>query len=136
MDFTLSEEQKILQRNVRDFSTREIAPLASRIDQDEEFPWENIRKMGEMGLMGVTIDPEYGGTGGSYIDLAIVAEEIARACASTAVIYIASLSLASQCIHAFGTHEQKTRFLTPLPEGRSWPPSASPSPARAATWPR
>ena len=118
MDFTLSEEQKILQRNVRDFAAREIAPLASRIDQDEEFPWENIRKMGEMGLMGVTIDTEYGGTGGSYIDLAIVAEEIARACAATAVIYIASLSLASQCIHAFGTHEQKTQFLTPLARGQ------------------
>ena len=118
MDFTLSEEQKILQRNVRDFAAREIAPLASRIDQDEEFPWESIRKMGEMGLMGVTMDPEYGGTGGSYIDLAIVAEELARACAATAVIYIASLSLASQCINTFGTHEQKSRFLTPLAQGQ------------------
>lgn len=118
MDFTLTEEQKILQRNVRDFATREIAPLASRVDQDEEFPWENIRKIGEMGLMGVTIDPEYGGTGGSYIDLAIVAEEIARACAATAVIYIASVSLASQCIHTFGTHEQKNQYLTPLARGQ------------------
>ena len=118
MDFTLTEEQKILQRNVRDFAQKEIAPMAARIDQDEEFPWENIRKLGELGLMGVTIDPEYGGSGGSYLELALVAEELARVCASTAVIYIASLSLACQSLHTFGTAEQKIKFVTPLAQGQ------------------
>ncbi|MFQ5934631.1 MAG: acyl-CoA dehydrogenase family protein, partial [Dehalococcoidia bacterium] len=117
MDFVFTEEQKILQRNVRDFARKEIEPFATRIDQEEEFPWENVRKMGQMGLMGVTIDPKYGGTGGSYIDLAIVAEELARVCASTAVIYIASLSLACQAIHTFGNEEQKSRLVTPLARG-------------------
>ena len=63
MDFSLTEEQKLLQTNVRDFAKREIAPSAARIDRDEEFPWDNIHKMGEMGLMGVSIDTRYGGLG-------------------------------------------------------------------------
>jgi len=119
MDFTLTEEQKLLQKNVRDFAKREIAPLAARIDQDEEFPWESFRKMAEMGLLGVTVDPKYGGSGGGYIDLAIVVEELARACASTAVIYIAHLSLCSKCIESFATDEQKAAYLGPLARGQA-----------------
>lgn len=118
MDFILTEEQKLLQSNVRDFARKEIAPSAARIDQDEEFPQENVKKMGEMGLMGVTIDPKYGGSGGGYIELAIVCEELARVCASTAVIYISSLSLASKCIESFGSEEQKSTYLTPLVRGQ------------------
>ena len=118
MDFGFTEEHKLLQRNVRDFAKKEIGPSAARIDRDEEFPWENFHKMGEMGLMGVSIDPQYGGSGGGYIDLSIVVEELARVCAATSLIYIASVSLASKCIEAFGSHEQKTNYLTPLARGQ------------------
>ena len=118
MDFSLTEEQKLLQTNVRDFAKREIAPSAARIDRDEEFPWDNIHKMGEMGLMGVSIDTRYGGSGGGYPELAIVVEELARVCASTSLIYIASLSLASKCIEAFGSEVQKAAYLTPLSRGQ------------------
>lgn len=118
MDFSFTEEQKLLQTNVRDFAKREIAPSAARIDRDEEFPWDNIRKMGEMGLMGVSIDTRYGGSGGGYGELAIVVEELARVCASTSLIYIASLSLASKCIEAFGSDEQKAAYLAPLARGQ------------------
>lgn len=118
MDFSLTEEQKLLQTNVRDFAKRELGPSAARIDRDEEFPWENLRKMGELGLMGVSIDPQYGGSGGGYAELAIVVEELARVCASTSLIYIASLSLASKCIEAFGSAEQKSAYLTPLARGQ------------------
>ena len=118
MDFSLTEEQKLLQTNVRDFANRELAPSASRIDRDEEFPWDNIHKMGELGLMGVSIDPQYGGSGGGYAELALVVEELARVCASTSLIYIASLSLASKCIEGFGSHEQKVAYLAPLARGQ------------------
>ena len=118
MDFSLTEEHKLLQRNVRDFAKKEIEPSAERIDRDEEFPWDNLHKMGEMGLMGVSIEPKYGGSGGGYIDLSIVVEELARACAATSLIYIASVSLASKCIEAFGSHEQKSAYLTPLARGQ------------------
>jgi alkylation response protein AidB-like acyl-CoA dehydrogenase len=92
--------------------------MAPRIDQEEEFPWDNIKKIGEMGLMGMTIDPKYGGSGGSYIDLVIVAEELARGCASTSLIYIASLSLGCQTLYSFGTEEQKAKYVTPLARGQ------------------
>ena len=74
MDFGFTEEQKLLQRNVRDFAKKEIGPSAARIDRDEEFPWDNFRKMGEIGLMGVSVDPQYGGSGGGYIDLSVVVD--------------------------------------------------------------
>lgn len=118
MDFGFTEEHKLLQRNVRDFAKKEIGPSAAKIDRDEEFPWDNFRKMGEMGLMGVSIDPEYGGSGGGYIDLSIVVEELARVCAATSLIYIASVSLASKCIEAFATDEQKAAYLAPLARGQ------------------
>ena len=118
MDFGFTEEHKLLQRNVRDFAKKEIGPSAARIDRDEEFPWDNFRKMGEIGLMGVSVDPQYGGSGGGYIDLSIVVEELARVCAATSLIYIASVSLASKCIEAFGSHEQKNAYLRPLARGQ------------------
>lgn len=118
MNFSLTEEQKLLRTNVRDFAKKEIEPLAARIDEDEEFPWESIQKMGGLGFMGITIDPQYGGHGGGYLELAIVAEELARACASTSVTYIASLSLASQTVQTFGNEAQKKKYLTPLAQGK------------------
>jgi acyl-CoA dehydrogenase len=117
MDFSLSEDQKIFRRMVRDFVIREVAPHSGRIDRNEEFPTENIRKMGELGLFGIGFPEEYGGSGGNSIHLAIATEEIARICASTAVIYLVSVATACYAIYKFGSEEQKQRFVIPQAKG-------------------
>jgi butyryl-CoA dehydrogenase len=117
MDFTLTEDQQIFQRMVREFATNELELVAGRMDEDERFPVENIKKMAKLGLMGVTIPEEYGGSGGDSIHLAIAVEEIARACGGTSAVYLASLSLACYPIYSFGTEEQRRRFVVPLARG-------------------
>lgn len=117
MDFALTEDQQIFQRMVRDFATNELEPVAAQIDEEERFPSENLNKMAELGLFGVTIPEEYGGSGGDSIHLAIAAEEVSRACGSTSTIYLASLSLACYPIYQFGTEEQRRRFVAPLARG-------------------
>jgi butyryl-CoA dehydrogenase len=118
MDFGLTEDQQIFQRMVRDFATNELQPAAAQIDEEERFPAENVRKIAELGLMGVSIPEEYGGSGGDSVHLVIATEEIARACASTCTIYLASLSLACYPIYMFGTEEQKKRHVVPLAKGQ------------------
>jgi len=103
---------------VRDFATNEIEPVAAEVDEEEKFPAENVRKMAELGLMGVSIAEEYGGSGGDSMHLVIATEEIARACASTSTIFLASLSLACYPIYLFGTEEQKRRFVVPVAKGQ------------------
>jgi alkylation response protein AidB-like acyl-CoA dehydrogenase len=117
VDFSLSEEQLMFQKMVRDFVAKELEPIAARLDENEEYPAEVIKKMGELGLMGVTIPEKYGGSGGDSIHLVIATEEIARVCGSTAVIYIVTLSLACSPIYNFGSEEQKQRFVLPLAKG-------------------
>ena len=118
MDFALTEDQQIFQRMVRDFATNEIEPVAAQVDEEEKFPAENVRKMAELGLMGVSIAEEYGGSGGDSMHLVIATEEIARACASTSTVFLASLSLACYPIYLFGTEEQKRRFVVPVARGQ------------------
>jgi len=118
MDFGLTEDQQIFQRMVRDFATNELQPVAARVDDEEKFPAENVRKMAELGLMGVCIAEEYGGSGGDSVHMVIATEEIARACASTSTIYLASVSLACYPIYLFGKEEQKRRFVVPLAKGQ------------------
>jgi butyryl-CoA dehydrogenase len=118
MDFALTEDQQIFQRMVRDFATKELQPVAAQIDEEEKFPAENVRKMAELGLMGVSFPEELGGSGGDSVHMVIATEEIARACASTSTIFLASVSLAGYPIYLFGTEEQKRRFLVPLARGQ------------------
>jgi butyryl-CoA dehydrogenase len=118
MDFALTEDQQIFQRMVRDFATNELQPVAAQVDDEEKFPAENVRKLAELGLMGVSIAEEYGGSGGDSVHMVIATEEIARACASTSTVYLASLSLACYPIYLFGTEEQKRRFVVPLAKGQ------------------
>lgn len=117
MDFSLTEDQQMFQKMVHDFATKEIEPIAARIDATEEFPSECIKKMAELGLFGVTFPEEYGGIGGDSIHLSIVEEEISRASAGIGAIYIASISLACYPIYKFGTEEQKKRFVMPQTRG-------------------
>ena len=118
MDFWLTEEQQMFKSMVRDFATRELEPVAAQIDEEERFPAENIQKMAELGLFGVTIPEEYGGSGGDNVHLVIAGEEIAHACASTCTIWGASLSLGCHAIYDYGSEEQKRRWVDPLARGQ------------------
>ncbi|MFQ5987335.1 MAG: acyl-CoA dehydrogenase [Dehalococcoidia bacterium] len=117
MDFALSEEQLMFQKMVRDFAAKDIEPVAAQFDETEEFPWENFRKMAELGLTGLTIAEEYGGSGGDALHLIIATEEIAHACAATALILGTDISLCCHSVYRFGSEEQKRRFVVPLAKG-------------------
>jgi alkylation response protein AidB-like acyl-CoA dehydrogenase len=114
MNFQLNEEQRLVRDMVRDLAQKEIAPRAAQVDKMEEFPAENIRKMAELGLLGLPYPEKYGGGGGDYVSYAIAVEEIARACGSTALIYAAHVSLGCGPIYHFATEEQKERWLPRL----------------------
>jgi len=118
MNFELNEEQRLVRDMVRDFAQKELAPRAAQVDKTEEFPAENIRKMAELGLLGLPYPEKYGGGGGDYLSFAIAVEEVARACGSTALIYAAHVSLGCGPIYYFGTEEQKQRWLPHLCSGK------------------
>ncbi len=117
MNLDLSEEQQLLQRSVREFAEAEVKPLARELDEKGHFPRELFRKAAELGLTGVSFPEEEGGAGMDHISYTIVIEEIARFCASTAVILSVQNSLYCDPIHRFGTAEQKKRFLLPYARG-------------------
>jgi butyryl-CoA dehydrogenase len=117
VDFKLSEEQRLVREMVRDLAQKEIAPRAAEVDKTEEFPAENIRKMAELGLLGLPYPEAVGGGGGDYVSYAIAVEEIARACGSTALIYAAHVSLGCGPIYTFGTEQQKQKWLPRLCAG-------------------
>ena len=110
----LTEDEQLLRLAVRELADKELAPRASHYDQNEEFPWENLRRIAEMGLFGLTIDEEYGGSGGTARQLAVVIEELARGCGATSVVYIAHLALCAQYLNMFGSERQKRELLQPL----------------------
>lgn len=118
MDFLLNEEERMMQDMVRSFATKEVAPKAAEMDRTGEFPVELVKKMGELGLMGVDVPEEYGGAGMNYMCYAIAVEEIARYCGNTSVIMSVNNSLACSPLQKFGTEEQKKKFLTPLASGK------------------
>lgn len=118
MNFDLTPEHQRIRAEVRRFAEQEIAPRARHVDETGEFPAETLRKMAELGLMGLPFPEEYGGAGADSISTAIAIEEVARACGSTALIYSAHLGLGCAPIAMFGTEEQKRRFLQPAAEGR------------------
>jgi alkylation response protein AidB-like acyl-CoA dehydrogenase len=117
MDFKLSEEQELFRRTVHEFADKEIAPRALEIDESHEFPWDNIKKMAALGLLGVPFPEEYGGSGGDTIMYAIAVEEISRACGSTGITLAAHTSLGTSPFYLFGTEAQKQKYLRPLASG-------------------
>lgn len=116
-DLLLSEDELLLKNMVSEFSSQNLAPKASSYDQSGEFPWDNIRGLAELGLLGLNIEEKYGGSGGTIRQLAIAVEEIAKGCGSTSTIFVAHHSLCTQFIYAFGTEDQKKQFVTPLATG-------------------
>lgn len=113
-EILLTEEETMLRAAAREFADAEIAPRAARLDAACEFPWDSMRGLARLGFLGLGIDEEYGGGGGTTRQLVVAVEEIARACAATATVLGAHLSLCSQYINMFGTEGQKRRFLPPL----------------------
>ena len=118
MNFQLTKEQEFVRKMVRDFATNEVEPLAADIDKEHRFPEETVAKMAELGMMGIPFPTKYGGAGGDEISYAITVEELARVCGSTAVIVSAHTSLCCWPIYAYGTEEQKMKYLPDLLSGR------------------
>ena len=118
MDFCLTKEQEMIRDVVREFAEREIKPLASDIDKQKKFPWELIRKMGKMGLMGLTVPQEYGGAGCDRISYVIAIEEISRHCGSTGLTVEVHNSLGMGHIFEKGTEGLRRRFVPKLAGGQ------------------
>lgn len=117
MDFNLSAEQKAMQKMCREFAENEIAPRAQEMDRTGEFPYDIIKKMGDLGLMGLPIPKQYGGAGADYLTYAIAIEEISRADASVGITMSAHISLPCNTLLYFGSDEQKHKWLIPLAQG-------------------
>jgi butyryl-CoA dehydrogenase len=117
MELELSEEQQLVQKTAADFAKNEVLPKAAEIDRNHRHPSELVERMAELGLLGVAIPEEYGGAGFDTIAYVLAMEEIARACASTAVIMSVNNSLVCDPLLKFGTEEQKQEFLRPLASG-------------------
>ncbi len=118
MEFSLSEEQQLLKQTVREFAEAEIAPHARQWDEQQEFPRALFGQLGELGLMGVVWPVEYGGSGMSTLDYAVVMEELARVDAGVALSVAAHNSLCSGHIYLAGSEEQRKKYLVPLAKGQ------------------
>ncbi|HET9014372.1 MAG TPA: acyl-CoA dehydrogenase [Thermomicrobiaceae bacterium] len=118
MDFELSPEHRLLRERFRAFADEVVAPRAAEIDRTGEFPWDVIRAVAETGLLGVPIPEQYGGIGADNLAFALLIEELARVCGSTALTVEAHTGLVCVPLLLFGTEEQKQRYLVPLAEGK------------------
>ena len=118
MDFDLTDEQKMLKKTVRDFAEKEIKPTRAEFDEKEEYPIEILRRLGEMGIMGMAVPPEYGGSGADVISYAIAIEELSKIDPSVGVMVSVHNSLGCDPIVKFGTEEQKRKWLPGLASGK------------------
>jgi alkylation response protein AidB-like acyl-CoA dehydrogenase len=117
MDLKLTEEHRMIRDMARDFAQKEIAPIAAELDEEARFPEETVKKMGELGFMGIEIPEEYDGTGMDTLSYVLAMIEISRACASHGAIMSVNNSLVCHGIYTFGTEEQKKALLMPLASG-------------------
>jgi butyryl-CoA dehydrogenase len=117
MNLELTEEQRLLQKTVREFAESEVKPLAKELDETGRFPRGTFKKAAELGLTGVALPDAEGGAGFDHVAYGIVIEEISRCCASTGVILSVQNSLYCDPIHRFGSEEQKKKFLLPFARG-------------------
>src|SRR6188472_532203 len=118
MSFELSEDHEQFRRTVRDFAEKEIAPHAAQWDRDHHFPVDVVRKMGSLGLFGLTAPEQYGGADGDFTSLCVAIEELGRVDQSMGITLEAAVGLGINPILAFGTDEQKQTWLPDLVEGR------------------
>lgn len=140
MPFKLTDEQIMIQTMVRDFAREVLLPTAMERDRTKEFPAENLRKMGTLGLMGMMVPPEYNGAGVDTLSYVLALQEVAYACASTAVVMSVHNSIVCETINRFGTEEQKQTYLKPLAAGdvigafALTEPQAGSDPVSQLTW--
>ncbi|MED1798272.1 acyl-CoA dehydrogenase [Brevibacillus porteri] len=117
MDFRLNEEQEMMRRMVRDFAQKEIAPFIPVMEETDQFPRQILKKMGEMGLMGIPIAEEWGGAGADFISYILAIHEISKVSATVGVILSVHTSVGTNPILYFGTEEQKRKYVTKLASG-------------------
>ncbi|MFB5662778.1 acyl-CoA dehydrogenase [Alteribacillus sp. HJP-4] len=118
MNFLLTDEQEMIQKMVRDFANKEVAPTAAERDEEERFDRALFDQMAELGLTGIPWPEEYGGIGSDFVSYVIAVEELSRVCASTGVTLSAHLSLAGWPVYKFGSEAQKKKYLTAMAEGK------------------
>ncbi len=117
MKLELNDQQKMIQKMVREFADKEVGPIAAELDKKEEYPHKTLDKMAKLGLLGIIIPTEYGGAGLDTISYSIVVEEISRKCASTGVVTSVHNSLAAWPIMKYGSDDQKKKYLPLLAKG-------------------
>ena len=117
MNFGLTREQELVRQMVREFAVNEVKPIAAEIDETERFPMENVKKIGELGMMGIPFPKELGGAGGDVLSYIISVEELSKVCGTTGVILSAHTSLCASLIYENGTPAQKEKYLVPLAKG-------------------
>ena len=120
MNFELTEQQKLFQKVIREFCEKELKPIAAKIDKEEYFPEDFYKKMGQMGLMGMTVPQKYGGAGIDRVSYAIALEEISRFCGSTGLTVEAHNSLGIGHIYEHGNEEQRKKYLPKLCSGKGF----------------
>ena len=139
MSFKLTEEQLMIQSMVRDLARSEFAPKAMERDKTKEFPADNLKKLGELGLMGMMIPPEYGGSGADTVSYVLALAEVAYACASTAVVMSVHNSIVCESVLRYGTDDQKEKYLKQMATGEMigafalTEPNAGSDPSRQTT---
>jgi butyryl-CoA dehydrogenase len=119
MKLELSDQQKMIQKMVREFAEKEVAPIAAELDKKSEYPTKTLEKMAKLGLLGIIVPKEYGGAGLDTISYSIIIEEISRKCASTGVITSVHNSLVAWPIKKYGTEEQKKKYLPMMAKGEA-----------------
>lgn len=117
MDYLLTKEQLLARELFREFAEKEVKPLAQKVDEEEYFPMETVKKMAEIGMMGIPFPKEVGGAGGDYLTYIMAVEELAKVCATTSIILSAHTSLCCWPIFNFGTQQQKEKYLRTLLKG-------------------
>ena len=117
MDFTLDKKHEMARSLFREFAENEVKPLAQEVDETEEFPVENVKKMQKLGFMGIPVPKEYGGQGCDPLTYVMCVEELSKVCGTTGVIVSAHTSLCCDPILTYGTEEQKQKYLPPLCNG-------------------
>jgi butyryl-CoA dehydrogenase len=120
MDFLLTENQLILQATLKEFASTELEPSAAELDEDPKLSLEKVKKLNELGICGIGIPEDYGGSGGGTLEAVIATEELVRGCPSTGMGALASVSLCAHPINHFGTEEQKRRFVVPIARGQKF----------------
>ena len=117
MDFNFTQEQKMIRDMVREFAEKEVKPIAAEIDRDQKFPTETVAQMAKLGLLGISIPEEYGGSGGDVVSYALACEELARVCAAHSAILSVHIGAIKPILY-FGTEEQKKKYIPDLAAGK------------------